>query len=114
MRHLKLSIEGEIIRAIEGMDLRETSPCSRDQNEFIVPFFFTRSVTDHLLREVDVLASDVNRNYVPGHKKGGSVSFYSLLNQALAILSLQFMCSRCLGGVARERGSSSIMTHTLW
>ncbi len=88
MRHLKLSIEGEIIRAIKGVDLRETSPCSRDQNEFIVPFFFTRSVTDHLLREVDVLASDVNRNYVPGHKKGCSVSFYSLLNQALAILSL--------------------------
>ena len=39
MRHLKLSIEGEIIRAIKGVDLRETSPCSRDQNEFIVPFF---------------------------------------------------------------------------
>ena len=30
----------------------------------------------------------VNRNYVPGHKKGGSVSFYALQNQAPAILSL--------------------------
>jgi len=41
-----------------------------------------------LLREVDVLVSDVNRNYVPGHKKGGSASFYALLNQAPAILFL--------------------------
>jgi hypothetical protein len=45
-------------------------------------------VVDRLLREVYVLASDVNRNYVPGHKKEGSVSFYALLNQATAILSL--------------------------
>jgi hypothetical protein len=45
-------------------------------------------VADQLLREVDVLASDVNRNDVPGHKKEGSVSFYALPNQAPAILSL--------------------------
>jgi len=50
--------------------------------------FINRPVADLLLREVDVLASDVNRNYVPGHKKGGSVSFYALLNQAPAIFSL--------------------------
>jgi len=45
-------------------------------------------MADQLHCEVDVLASDVNRHYVPGHKMGGSASFYALLNQAPAILSL--------------------------
>ena len=36
MRHLDLSIEGEMVRAIEGVDLREARRCYRDQNEFVM------------------------------------------------------------------------------
>ena len=89
MRHLTLSIEREVVRAIEGVDLAETRRCYRDQNEFVVlDRFLTQPVVDPFLREVGVLTPDVNRNYVPGHKKGGSVSFYAILSQAPAILSL--------------------------
>jgi hypothetical protein len=89
MRHLKLNIEGEVARAIEGVDLVETRRCYRDQNEFVLlDHFLAQPVVDQLLREVDVLTPDVNRNYVPGHKKGGSVSFYSILSQAPTLLSL--------------------------
>ena len=89
MRHLKLSIEGEVARAIEGVDLVDTRRSYRDQNEFVVlDRFLTQLVVDQLLREVDVLTPGVNRNDVPGHKKGGSVSFYALLSHAPAILSL--------------------------
>lgn len=89
MRHLKLSIDQEVIRAIEGVDLAEIRRCYRDQDEFVVlDHFLTRSVVDQLLLDVDSLVPGVNRNYVPGHKKGGIVSFYELLNQAPAILSL--------------------------
>ena len=92
MRHhklIKLSIEQEVVRAIEGVDLAEIRRCYRDQDEFVVlDRFLTRLVIDQLLLEVDSLAPRVNRNYVPGHKKGGIVSFYALLNQAPAILSL--------------------------
>jgi hypothetical protein len=89
MRHLKLSIEREVDRAIEGVDLRETRRCYRDQNEFVVlDRFLTQPVVDQLLYEVDLLTPDVNRNYVPGHKKGASVSFYAILRQAPVILSL--------------------------
>ena len=89
MRHLKLSIEQEVVRAIGGVDLRETRRCYRDQDEFVVlDRFLTRPVVDQLLLEVDSLTSGVNRNYVPGHKKGASVSFYAILRQAPAILSL--------------------------
>jgi len=89
MRHLNLSIEQEVVRAIEGVDLEEIRRCYRDQDEFVVlDRFLTRLVIDQLLLDVDSLAPRVNRNYVPGHKKGGIVSFYALLNQAPAILSL--------------------------
>jgi len=92
MRHLKLiklSIEREVERAIEGVDLAEIRRCYREQNEFVMlDRFLTQPVVDRFLREVDVLTPDVNRNYVPGHKKGSSVSFYALLNKAPAILSL--------------------------
>jgi hypothetical protein len=89
MRHLNLSIEQEVVRAIEGVDLAEIRRCYRDQDEFVVlDRFLTRLVIDQLLLDVDSLAPRVNRNYVPGHKKGGIVSFYALLNQAPAILSL--------------------------
>ena len=89
MRHLKLSIEQEVVRAIEGVDLAELRRCYRDQNEFVVlDRFLTQPAVDQLLREVDVLAPYVNRSYVPGHKKGASVSFYAILRQAPAILSL--------------------------
>jgi hypothetical protein len=89
MRHLKLDIEREVEQAIEGLDLEETRRSYRDQNEFVVlDRFLTQPVVDQLLREVDVLTPGMNRNYVPGHKKGGSVSFYTMLSQAPAILSL--------------------------
>ena len=92
MRHLKLmklSIEREVEQAIEGVDLVETRRSYRDQNEFVVlDRFLTQPVVDRFLHEVDLLTPDVNRNYVPGHKKGSSVSFYALLNKAPAILSL--------------------------
>jgi hypothetical protein len=61
---------------------------SRSEIVYLASSFYQSAVVNLLLREVDVLASDVNRNYVPGHKNGGSVSFYALLNQAPAILSL--------------------------
>lgn len=89
MRNLKLSIEREVIRATEGVDLDEMRRCYREQHEFVVlERFLTQPVVGQLLDEVDLLTPDVNRNYVPGHKKGGSVSFYTLLSKAPAILSL--------------------------
>ncbi len=89
MRHLRLSIERDIEQAMEGMDLKDTRRRYRDHNEFVVlERFLAQPVVGQFLHEVDLLADDVNRNYIPGHKKGGSVSFYALLNKAPAILSL--------------------------
>ena len=40
MRHLNLRIEGEIVQAIEGVDIREMLYCMREQSEFILPILF--------------------------------------------------------------------------
>ena len=89
MRHLELSIEREIARAIEGLDLTETRRCYREQNEFVVlDRFLTRPAVEEFLREVDLLTPGVSRDDVSGYKKEGSVNFSALQNQAPAILSL--------------------------
>ncbi|NWF73349.1 MAG: 2OG-Fe(II) oxygenase [Nitrospirae bacterium] len=89
MRPLELSIEQEIARAIEGLDLTEARRCYREQNEFVVlDHFFTRPAVDQFLREADLLTPGVNRNDVSGHKQEGRVNFYALLSRAPSILSL--------------------------
>lgn len=89
IRNLKLNIDQEVVRAIERVDLAEVRQCYRDQNEFVVlEHLLPQRVVDQFLHEVELLTPDVNRNYVPGHKKGASVSFYAILRQAPAILSL--------------------------
>jgi hypothetical protein len=89
MRHLELSIEQEIARAIEGLDLTEIRRSYRDQNEFVtLDRFLTLPVVDQFLREVDLLTPGVSRDDVSGYKKEGSVNFSALQNQAPAILSL--------------------------
>jgi hypothetical protein len=87
MRHLKLSIEGEIIRAIEGVDLRETSPCSRDQNEFIVPFF--HSVRDRSFASRGRCAGGRRKSKLCSRtQEGMQRQFLLTAEPGLAILSL--------------------------
>jgi len=65
-------------------------------------------VANLLLREVDVLASDVNRIMFPDtRREAASVSTRCWTRRRLSF-PCQFICSRW---VARERGASPIMTH---
>lgn len=56
--------------------------------------FFTQEqvvspeIIDVFLEEVEKVRPHINRNFIPGHKKGGSVSFYLLQRHAPAILAL--------------------------
>ena len=55
----------------------------RAQNEFlIVEHFLDPSVVATMVAEADALRSRINRNYVPGKKKGGSVSSFALAEAA--------------------------------
>ena len=47
-----------------------------------------QSLIEELMREVDGVRPKINRNFIPRHKKGGSVSYYLLQESAPAMLAL--------------------------
>jgi hypothetical protein len=61
-----------------------------DQNEFVVlPQFLPASVVQEALVPVsDRLKAGLNRNFIPGHKKGGSVSYYTVREQGRDFIEL--------------------------
>ena len=50
--------------------------------------FLPEAVTDELIADARALESEINRNYLPGHKKGGSVSRHTIDRCAPAIAAL--------------------------
>jgi len=60
-----------------------------DQGKFVhVPHFLPPSLTQALIDGMQAARVDMNRNYLPGHKKGGSVSRHTIDNLAPAIATL--------------------------
>lgn len=89
MSSVTVDQEQLVRRAIEAHD---QSVMHRDywlQNEFVcMDRFFPAALVDEWAAEADRLRLAINRNYVPRHKKGGSVSYYDVRRQAPAILAL--------------------------
>lgn len=80
----------EVERAVAALDLDRVRRDYREQNEcvFLEPFLPLEVVREVLVPEVERLRPDVHRNYIPGHKKGGSVSYYILGHKAPVFLAL--------------------------
>jgi len=76
--------------AVKRLDLDRVSCEYWDQNEFLfIPQFLHRSVVEeHLVPQAQGVKSELNRNYIPGHKKGGSVSYYTVMEKAPRFLDL--------------------------
>jgi phosphatidylglycerophosphate synthase len=56
------------------------------QGSFLfLPEFLPAEITAQLVAAVDAVAASVNRNYLPGHKQGGSVSRHTIDRQAPVI-----------------------------
>ena len=84
-----VSPAAEVETAIKHLDFDEISRAYQDQNEFIVvERFLDDAVVAPLVAEAQRMKSEINRNYIPKHKKGGSVSYFALSRKAPAILSL--------------------------
>ena len=78
-----------VARALAGLDLADVQRRYWEQDEFVyLDRWLTPSLIDRLLLEVERVRPCINRNYIPRHKKGGSVSFYTLLEQAPTIVAL--------------------------
>ena len=88
METTAVSIEHEVNQAIQGQPFDRLLQTYRDQGEFFaVDSFLSRQAIDCFMTEVQQVTQYLNRNFIPGHKKGGSVSFYTLCQYAPSILS---------------------------
>ncbi|MGH7390596.1 MAG: HalD/BesD family halogenase [Candidatus Rokuibacteriota bacterium] len=84
-----VSVEEEIVRTLGAVDVGAVREAYRGQNEFVVlERWLPPSLIGRFVAEVERARPAIHRNYIPRHKKGGSVSYYTLRAQAPAILAL--------------------------
>ncbi len=78
-----------VARALDGADVADVQRRYREQNEFVhLERWLPASLVARMVAEVERVRPAINRNYIPRHKKGGSVSFYTLCEQAPTIVAL--------------------------
>ena len=77
-------------RAVAALDLEWVHRQYWDQNEFVfLKGFLPRAVVEQaLVPEVERLKPRLNRNYIPKRKKGGSVSYFIVREEAPKFLEL--------------------------
>src|SRR5437762_2889070 len=79
----------EIERALAHLDIAAVKRTYWEQNEFFdLERWVPASIIERMVAEVERVRPAVHRNYIPRHKKGGSVSYYTLVEQAPTILAL--------------------------
>ena len=82
-------VADEVERALGGLDFDEVKKTYWNQNEFIhLERWLPAAIVERMVAEVERVRPAVHRNYIPRHKKGGSVSYYTLVEQAPTILAL--------------------------
>ncbi len=71
-------------RAVAALDVERLSREYWEQNEFLyLKQFLPRTFVEAaLVPQAQGVKGDLNRNYIPGHKKGGSVSYYTVIEKA--------------------------------
>jgi hypothetical protein len=84
------SVVGAVAQAVASLDFERISKDYWEQNEFVYleGFLSETVVVESLLPDVVRLKPKLNRNYIPGHKKGGSVSYYTVREEAPGVLDL--------------------------
>lgn len=82
-------IAEQVARALASLDQAEIRARYQRQNEFVhIPGCFPPSLVGELVADVERVRPEIHRNYIPRHKKGGSVSYYTLVQRAPATLAL--------------------------
>jgi hypothetical protein len=82
-------VQEEIARVIRALDMEAVRAAYWRQNEFVyLERCLPPSVIEPFVAEVERVRPAVHRNYIPRHKKGGSVSSFTLAAEAPAILAL--------------------------
>jgi hypothetical protein len=89
MRSMIASVADDVARALARVDLSRARETYGQQGEFLVlERLFPESLVRSWLDDVARVRPSVHRNYIPRHKKGGSVSHHTLRAEAPSILAL--------------------------
>jgi len=85
-----IALSEGIRQALQALDFDRVHRLYWEQHECVLlEHVLPYEVLEHyLLPEAEQLRADVHRNYIPRHKKGGSVSFYTVAEKAPAVLTL--------------------------
>ncbi len=83
------TIDEQVTDTISKGNIDEWSRQYWAQGEFLaLERLFPQSFIERLMVEVEGVRPKINRNFIPKHKKGGSVSYYLLQEKAPAMLEL--------------------------
>jgi hypothetical protein len=83
------AVTAEVEGAVRRLDLARLEAEYWSQDEFLfLPEFLPRATVARLLEDVARLEPGLNRNYIPRHKKGGSVSHFDIATGGPALLAL--------------------------
>src|SRR5687768_18120059 len=83
------TVADAVADALARVDLDALRRTYRDQSEFVyLERWLPAPLVARMVAEVERVRPAINRNYIPRHKKGGSVSFHTLVEQAPTILAL--------------------------
>jgi hypothetical protein len=78
-----------VATALQSVDVAAVRRTYWAQNEFVyLERWLPPPLVAQMVAEVERVRPAINRNFIPRHKKGGSVSFYTLLEQAPTIVAL--------------------------
>jgi hypothetical protein len=82
-------LEPQLAAALAAVDVDAVRAEYRRQNEFFYrEGFLPPALVERFVREVEAVRPAIHRNYIPRHKKGGSVSAFTLAAQAPALTAL--------------------------
>lgn len=84
------SLADEIAAALSRVDRDQLRRDYWAQNEFLyIPQFLPRDLVEaYFVPQAQAVKPELNRNFIPGHKKGGSVSYYQVAQKAPRFLAL--------------------------
>lgn len=84
------SVAEAVDQAVARLDFDRLHREYWEQNEFLfIPQFLPRAMVEaSLVPQAQEVKGELNRNYIPGHKKGGSVSYYTVIEKAPRFLEL--------------------------
>ncbi|HEU5324180.1 MAG TPA: 2OG-Fe(II) oxygenase, partial [Methylomirabilota bacterium] len=83
------AVADEVEGALARLDVAAARRTYWEQDEFLcLPHWLPPALVARMVEEVERVRPQIHRNYIPRHKKGGSVSYYTLVEQAPTILAL--------------------------